>query len=672
MPSTAAPLADAFGARLTALSRRPWTLAGILFLLNALFVPYLGIIHDAQIYSGLVLNRLDPELLAGDLFFQFGSQDKFSLFSPLLAPLAGEVGLETAFFIGYLISIAFFMVAVVRFITRLWPDSPGAVAGLVFLALIPVEYGGFVPLHVLEPFLSARIPACAFTLWAMSDLLDQRVFRGAIFLALGAALHPLMALPGAMLVILVAIQRHWGTRGTAFLIGVACALLAGLLAYPPLAYRLFGQADGEWFELNRQSNCYQFPLEWTAEQWLRNLFALAALGIAAWQVRNLATERSRVLAAASLIGIAGFFGCLAFTQLDYALLLKGQAYRWLWLPLALMPPTLFDMVCSAWRSAEHRRGVAVLAIPIAFELTGFGSSELLAFLVLMPLVVYAFVVYAKSMPWTDKLNAAVILSVLASLTLCAVCHVWAYLTLGGELREQASIYFEIAIILIVLGPGVVFPLCMIGTALLERLGRTAPATVAMVLAGLALHLGMFGWTQSEQFKSHRPMSEELRFVDRFLNQHRAESATPICVYSDFGKLGQYWVEWRTRSFYDSFQLAGMVFHRETAVEGKRRATIVAPFEAAGLSKKSWQAMPEICKPKIEAWLDRRIENSPPPQADDLMRLARESSIDYVILFNSRVDGLATAQCGKVSIYDCRALRGDTPDGRHAAASRLLR
>lgn len=650
------------------LSRRPWVLASLLLVINSFFFPYLGIIHDAQIYSGLILNRLDPELMSGDLFFQYGSQDKYSAFSPLMAPLAQLLGIKTAFFLGYLFCVAFFLAALTRFVTRLWPDSPGAVIGLIYLAIVPVAYGGFVPLHVLEPFLTARIPACAFTLWALAEWIDNRRMSAIIFLIAAAAVHPLMALPGVMVVGIVAIQDRFGTRGNILFMSAGFAAVLGILAYPPLAARLFGYVDPEWYRITRETNSYQFPLEWTADQWFRNLYSIAGLGLAAWLSRGASSlavpqqsdcvslMRSQVLAASAIVGLAGFFGSLAFTELPYSLLLKGQAYRWLWLPLALTAPCLFDLAWNAWQTGEWKRRLGAISIVVATGVVNFIPLEFVTLLFFVPVFYYGFRTFAKSMPIRDALAWTILSSSLVGFAIWAVYRLWIYLEMCSAVREHSNVILEYHIGCVTLSAAVIVPLLLLAAAGLNRRLFSMRSVRVSVALALLFQVALYAWSMSNNFKANQPQAEELRFVENFLNARRAQGNKPLCVYSDYGKLGQTWVEWRTRSFYDCFQLAGFVFNRDTAIEGKRRVAAVAPFEAASLMKRGWDSFPDICKNEIENWLNVSVEDCEAPGPEDLYRLAREESIDYIVLFKSHIDHLAVARHGDVSIYDCRALR----------------
>ena len=58
--------------------------------------PYLGLVHDARLYALQTAARLKPDIFAGDLFLRYGSQDSFTVFPLLYAPLAQTLGLEHA------------------------------------------------------------------------------------------------------------------------------------------------------------------------------------------------------------------------------------------------------------------------------------------------------------------------------------------------------------------------------------------------------------------------------------------------------------------------------------------------------------------------------------------------------------------------------------------------
>jgi len=58
--------------------------------------PYEGIFHDANLYTLQALARLHPVSLVQDVFLHFGSQDRFTLFSPAYAAAIQLLGVDHA------------------------------------------------------------------------------------------------------------------------------------------------------------------------------------------------------------------------------------------------------------------------------------------------------------------------------------------------------------------------------------------------------------------------------------------------------------------------------------------------------------------------------------------------------------------------------------------------
>src|SRR5436190_20004336 len=101
MQSDAAHLtwAERVSQLLRQLVERPLVLLAVLLAANALSRPYGNIEHDTRLYSVQVLNQVEAGIYNDDLFFRYGSQDRFSIFSKLMAPLVKVLGLEPAFFL---------------------------------------------------------------------------------------------------------------------------------------------------------------------------------------------------------------------------------------------------------------------------------------------------------------------------------------------------------------------------------------------------------------------------------------------------------------------------------------------------------------------------------------------------------------------------------------------
>ena len=73
------------------------TLALFLFA-GALWIaanPNIGIDHDARLYAFMAVRSLTPSAYARDPWFAYGSQDEWSVFSPLYAIILSQCGVES-------------------------------------------------------------------------------------------------------------------------------------------------------------------------------------------------------------------------------------------------------------------------------------------------------------------------------------------------------------------------------------------------------------------------------------------------------------------------------------------------------------------------------------------------------------------------------------------------
>ena len=57
---------------------------------------YRGLDHDAHLYALQALSRLNPAVYSNDIFFRFGSQDSYTIFTSIYASLINRVGLDAA------------------------------------------------------------------------------------------------------------------------------------------------------------------------------------------------------------------------------------------------------------------------------------------------------------------------------------------------------------------------------------------------------------------------------------------------------------------------------------------------------------------------------------------------------------------------------------------------
>lgn len=192
--------------------------------------PYQGVFHDGVLYFGQALANAGVPALSHDVFFVGGSQDRYSIYGPLMAALYQQVGRPVTqigvLFASWLLMLAAVWTLLRRFEPRgttwLW-------GGLTFAVLSPI-YGGCWILAYTETFVTARSFAEPPLLWSLVALLTGRVGLAVALQLLAALFHPLLSLPVMALTwgFLASKDRRW-----LWLLAVIPAVLAAAAAGIP-------------------------------------------------------------------------------------------------------------------------------------------------------------------------------------------------------------------------------------------------------------------------------------------------------------------------------------------------------------------------------------------------------------------------------------------------------
>lgn len=635
------------------LASRPVCLFCLLLAANAVALPYRNFVHDANLYGVQVLNRVDPGRFASDLYFQYGSQDKYSVFSLAMAPLAARLGLPTAFFALYLASTALFLFALQRFVRALVKDPIVSTLALLFLAVTLVPFGGLRVFHVNEPFLTPRLAANALVLLGLERLQAGRLLQAWGLVLFALPLHPLMAFPGVLIVAgwtaVTRLEKKW----LLVLLFLAAMAAAAFLNDRLLASRWLGSMDSTWRESVRRVNPYNFPLDWTADDWLRMVLSFAVVLTAAWYLREDVPIRRLLLILAGTAGL-GLAGGIAACFLPYALPLQGQPYRWVWpLELAFYPLGFL----LAWRLWMARRGAAQLAAlgllaylndttwdsPI--WLSAFSSAALLS------IVVWRGTSDGPRVPvWMMRAAFALALA----LPLCTIFHLGLIVRLRGQLADLLEPVELLQVVTCLIDPLSRLALVVLSAVLLARL-TTFSWKFGLGCFGVCLvsMLIFFVLPQTQFYaeKYGRYEADE-RFIAAFLAKHSDSTSLPT-VYWPIRNIQNLWFDLRVPSYFHIHQIVGNLFNSGNAAEGARRAQLVKKFELERWRKESLLISPKQMRRILTTY--QAEEDEPPPQLPDFLRLCQEQRLDLAVL-PQEFPGLYAAKNGKWFIYDCRALR----------------
>jgi hypothetical protein len=351
--------------------------AAVLFLF---LHPYRGIMHDARLYTIQALSHLRPELYANDVFLRFGSQDNFTLFSPLYAWLISGLGLEPAAAALTLCSSLLFFIASFL-LTRQIASTRQAWAALLLLLLIPSFYGSHHIFYFIEEFVTPRQLAEALTIFSVLAWLKDRRVLGAVVAAGAMAIHPVMGLPGAVfLVTFEWVMPRWQKLWP---MGVVAALVAMIAAGGWLPLHRW-QFDNEWYALVA-SRLYLNLHDWTGDAWERVVVVFATLAIASIVLE----QRLRRIALAAILA-CGSLLLLAFVGGDLlriVIIVQAQPWRAMWLATTLAL-VLFPGICvrgwqdggiklcaplllaASWAALSETLGAGLAVLALAFAAFG--------------------------------------------------------------------------------------------------------------------------------------------------------------------------------------------------------------------------------------------------------------------------------------------------------------
>ncbi len=643
---------------LRALASRPGSLFCLLLAANAVALPYRNFFHDANVYGVLVLNRVDPGHFAGDLFFEYGSQDRYSAFSTATAPLVARLGLPAGFFVLYFASNALLLFALLRFVRALIKDPIVSTFALIFMAVTEIPFGGLRVFHVNEPFLTPRIAANALVLLGLERLIAGRSLQASSLALMALPLHPLLAFPGVLIIAgwlgLTRLRMRW-FLGLLSLGAIAVVLV---LLDRPLALRLLGPMDDTWRENVHRTGPYLFPLDWAADDWLRIILSFT---VVLATVRHLWDDEPirRVLIAMSGVAAVGLAGGIVACFLPYALPLQGQPYRWLW-PLELsLYPLGFVLMRHLWATQQGTARLATLGL--LAHLNNLPWDNAVCLLLVLGVGLLGVVVQRGLSSQPKVPDWAVRAGILA---LAVILPLWTAIKLGLIASHSQQFYSLLEPVeILTLLTAVIDPLCWLTLtvgALVLMPRFTAPGwRMLATFSGVCLAscLVFFVAPQTRYYAAHYSLhGADEPFVADYLARCPASETTPT-IYWPCRKIDLVWFHLRANIYFEwPSQIAGNLFSSGTAREGARRAHLVKKFEMERVRKEQFLYSRRLFAQFLSVY--GATESEPAPEVGDLLELCREKRLDFVVLPH-KFPGLYAASNGKLFLYDCRTIRENT-------------
>ena len=622
------------------LAARPLLLWALALLGNALWMPYVGIRHDAPLYAAQAVHAADGRF-ADDLFFAYGSQSQYSLTPQILAAATSCFGVEWAFFLGHLASAAALIAGLTLFLRRLLGPTEVLPLAVLWCACTPLPCGYGTILHVNESFLTTRPLAAALGLFALERLLAGRWLGFAALTAAAVAIHPLIATPVGLIGTAYAVARL-GRRGWA-LVAAATVLGLAVLAVPGLPATLFGAMGETWRGQVVAVMAYTRPLNWDATDFQR--LALAAAAVVAFARLNPRTPAATLAASALLVAAVGVILASYAAGFEARLLFQGQPYRWVWVLEVLAGPLTLAVAAQVWPAGDTRiRWACLFAVVAAAGFPLLDRPTLVLGLAAAAVIAFVAWRFAGFAAWpTAFAAAAAALLVADAMRLSHIARAAVVMPFAQSPEFEAWVLIAGATV----GPLLrVASVLALGLAL-RRVGPDGRLAAGLAVAALVAQLAFWQVSRSDwaerRFQTDAP---DMHFVEAYLRQPAPgpSAGRRTCVYFPAARPKWLWFDLNCDAYFTLAQCSGITFSAAGSAECIRRGHLVLPFELA-LADDRGRWAPFFAG----------VEPHTTPTQADFDALAAESTADVLVLRQEFPGYVATN--GRVYVYDLRGSRG---------------
>lgn len=347
-----------------------WPVPVIAFAIFLLLRPYDGIVHDARLYVGYALADWDALGIGRDLMFQHDGQSGKTIYPILLKAWIAALGVGRAALLVTIASLAIWFFAAWRLFGSLLSSEGGAIARaslLLWATSLSTWYGGTSVFRFAEAFATPRPLAEALVLLAIAGLLERQQReanpaspRASVALDLGMLtlamlLHPLMALPGALVWWWLQAGRARIWLLSSGILGVLVLLLAHPAeGWPPLLVRVLAHFDAEWFGVLERRGALVLTSHWTPSDFARIVVQTVTMLVCVPHLPTRLRPLFRTLVALAIASVVlTWLGADVFKSV---LLTQVQPWRVLWLVALLAPVALYLLLDGTLASSSPLDG----------------------------------------------------------------------------------------------------------------------------------------------------------------------------------------------------------------------------------------------------------------------------------------------------------------------------
>jgi hypothetical protein len=614
-------------------------LTSMVVALWALIHRFVGLQRDGELYAFQAMARIHPALNA-DVYLAFNSQDRYTIFSPLYAFCIAHSSLQSADLGLFLFCTLLYFCAAYFLSRKLFGVTVGWVT-IGLLIIIAGHYGAFEVFSYSEDYLTARSLAVALVILSLAlHVSCHRVLAG-FTVAVAMLVHPIMALPGSLLLVCLNLPIGVCVAGAA----LSCSAVLGLAivaSVTPILSNYLPLIDPAWLEVVQERSQFLFLNFWRPVDWELTAQPFVSLTLAALVATDARVRKFYVIA--MLIGASGLAVALIAGSIGpVAILVQGQAWRWIWLTSFVAVLSIAPTAMSLWRDSRCGPLAAVLLISgWTWNYSGANNLLLMEFALLLWLIRDRLTDRAaRVLRWT----AWAVVILLAAWIVSDGWNSAPPSSLDPDIDSQV-----ISRIREFLAPGL-SAVAVAGCACWLILRTRSAATRGAVLAVLfvAALLVVPGSLKPRAHANGTPQ-EVAEFAEwrRQIPPNSNVLLVPVPVNAAFA-----WITLNRPNYMSVDQSSGVVFARATALEIRRRSEILLP-----IADPDWKIMT-----RINARKQGRPQAAAPPKkltAEALIEVCADRQLGFVIAkeelayAHSHHDQAGT--WGNWNLYDCGQIR----------------
>ena len=632
---------DDFG--VTHAPRRPLLQAlaltlGLIALWSAIH-PYKGLKGDAELYAVQAMARIHPGL-ATDIFLQNGSQDKYTIFSPMYAWFISWLGLTTtAITLWLLFKVWLFGAAWA--LARAVSNARMACLTVALLMVVDGTYGGYEVFRYAEDFLTARSFAEALAVSAIALHFHNFKNIGLLTAVIALFVHPIMALPGFLILVCLRFSAHiiliMAALGVLFALGVSLFVLRA-----PASAGLLTVLDPPWLDIVRERSVFLFPLQWTSVDWGTNARPFLCLTITAMALPD--TRIRALCISAGVVGATGLAVAIITGAIgQVAILIQGQAWRWVW--LTCFTSVLLTAPAAAAIYRDRRCGPVTALLLV--------SGWMLPPTIGVPSMVLAFFIWSirerietRSIARLRWFAGAVGIAMVAAVALTSWSPTFAPDT-GA--RGGASMIARIRDLAFLQVPALVAALLALYWIPLTR----SAILLTLVIVSLSVSSAILVPRALKGVQRDSSLTEVSAFTDW---RKTIPPASNVFVAPAHYSAAFAWFTLQRPSYLSVNQSAGVIFSRAAAMEIERRSQVLLP-----VLDPNWRLR---TRGKGALANNAAQRGSRPLTKEKLVSVCSDPQLGFVVSTEDLGIGLmARKQVGDSefwSLYDCNQVRSAAP------------